>query len=754
MIDRMNLCLLFFVLALAACSDSDVESGENVPQQNEQVKKMLDEYNKHIGVFRTMAEGTCEITDYIEKGEGWYSFQLTDGNVFEMRGCTDADRNIPLFSIDEKGYWVYSLDGKVEALTDMDNRPAIALTKAGKNTVTPRVALNAEGRWMVSFDGAKWKLMNNKAYEGIEKKEKENFSLFEKVKLNEQPKMFEMKTRVGNRIVKVLADYKNTTPAWKHFVMKTDQNVLLDFSYAGYQHGEEAPLDGFSWGYKVINIKTEMAKRNKTARQTLIEVLQEHKLHAKDGKNGNNPNARIVIYFPEGDYVLHSDDDNIKDGTIANQTEKDAKGNNRSLPITVTGGNFVIKGDGRDKTRLIMQTPNLPDDNKVLYSSPVMLQIKHNSSVSPLTDVVSDARKGSFCVDVAQPELISVGEWVCLSVVNNDANFVANELQPYKAEAGMTNIIKNGVQVYDYHQVKSKSGRTIHFAEPIMHEVEKKWNWKIMKYKHYENVGVEDLTFVGNCVNDFEHHRSWADDGAYKPIAFNRLVNSWLRRVDFESVSEAFSIYGSANVSVYDVNIKGNRGHSALRSSGSSRVFIGAVDDQSEGLLVNNRSVREQRAGQYHACGVAKQSMGAVIWKVRWGKDANFESHATQPRATLIDYCSGGFHQLRQGGAADQVPNHLADLTIWNMNVERKPEIGTKGQMPANGAYDWWRKDWMFWKILPPTVVGIHGEPVKFVKEEMKLDENNGHIVEPQSLYEAQLKLRLGEVPAWLQQLK
>ena len=115
------------------------------------------------------------------------------------------------------------------------------------------------------------------------------------------------------------------------------------------------------------------------------------------------------------------------------------------------------------------------------------------------------------------------------------------------------------------------------------------------------NVGIEDLTFVGHAVDDFEHHRSWVDDGAYKPVNFMRLVNSWMRRVDFKDVSEAASIISSANVSAYDINILGNRGHAAIRSQGSSRVFIGKVTDRTKGPLADNLSTVEDEAGQYHA---------------------------------------------------------------------------------------------------------------------------------------------------------
>ena len=57
-------------------------------------------------------------------------------------------------------------------------------------------------------------------------------------------------------------------------------------------------------------------------------------------------------------------------------------------------------------------------------------------------------------------------------------------------------------------------------------------------------------------------------------------------------------------------------------------------------------------------------------------------------------------------------------------------------------------------EILPPIIVGFHGEPANFVDDQVKLDENNGVPVLPESLYEAQLEKRLGAVPSWLLELK
>ena len=86
----------------------------------------------------------------------------------------------------------------------------------------------------------------------------------------------------------------------------------------------------------------------------------------------------MVIYFPEGRYVLHNEEDNTYDPDKTD-FDSDAKGNNVSNEILMFGGNFVIKGDGADKTFLEMETPNLPKKKSDMYSSPVMINIKHNA---------------------------------------------------------------------------------------------------------------------------------------------------------------------------------------------------------------------------------------------------------------------------------------------------------------------------------------------------------------------------------------
>ena len=565
----------------------------------------------------------------------------------------------------------------------------------------------------------------------------------------------------------------NSAIAWQHF--KTgENNVLPDYSYAGYNHGESAPQGAFSLGYQVINVKERMTAKNMTAREALISILQEKGMTKVNGTNKLNANAKIVIYFPAGDYVLHNDDDNTRDES-KQKDAVDSKNNNVSSGIEIYGGNFVIKGDGPDKTRLIMETPNLPTSISNLSSSPILLAIKHtngpnNAGNSPkLASVTENAKRGDFTVKVSGTTGISSGQWVQLRLRSGDRELVKKEIGPIalnenwaiaKAPISINQSSDDlyGVKITEFHQVKSAANGKITFYEPIMHDIDIKYNdtegWEIRTYKYLENVGIEDLSFVGNALDGYAHHGEghaeqakvgWQYDGAYKPLLLQRVVNSWVRNVHFESVSEALTFSLSTQRTAYDIRISGKRGHSAVRSQGSSRVFIGKVRDESAGNDVYGKSCQ----GQFHGCGVSKPSVGTVLWNVTWGNDACFESHATQPRATLIDNCSGGLVYYRAGGDENEVPNHLGDLTLWNLNV-----TGTDSHA---SNFAWWSDSDTWWKIFPPIVVGTHGMNVKFPSKEQQqvtYEESTGMKVSPESLYEAQLRERLGYVPGWLNALK
>lgn len=519
---------------------------------------------------------------------------------------------------------------------------------------------------------------------------------------------------------------------WNDFLTGSEDNLLPDFSYAGYRHGEEAPADAFSLGYNIFDVTDYGAVPDdgKSDRAAFLATLEAalgvgYTIEADNSITfAHKEKADAIIYFPEGKFILHDSSDDSE---------------RKSQSIVIRSGNLILKGAGREKTSLVMKDEMQPQNESILYSSPDMIQFKHNSSFTSFTTpatITEPAQKGTYSVKVASASAVAPGDWVCLHVKNSAPDFVAQELSPYTAESGWS-IAKEGVEVIDYHQVKSVEGNVITFVEPLMHAVTEGHGWEVKTYPHYENVGIEDLTFEGSAKADFVHHASWKDDGGFKPVSMTRLVNSWIRRTGFVSVSEACSIISSANVSAYDIIMTGNRGHAAVRSQASSRVLIAATQDITTG-----------NSGNFHGVGVSKQSIGTVLWRNTWGDDSCFESHASQPRATLVDCCKGGWMHGRQGGDSSEFPHHLGDLVIWNFIATA---YDTSGQTDYSG-FTWWDASW---KFLPPVIVGFQsGFDVIFVSEQARTVSSHGIPVNPESLYEAQLRNRHGAVPAWINTLK
>lgn len=800
--------ILLFGVTLSCGKKAELEARlDNLDGRISSLEALVASSNENaIAVGKFLRGDDILIVGYRSVDYG-YELELSDGTVVTVTFGTQASSIVPVLGVNQDGEWIISLDGGKTFEKIVGAHDA-----SGEDGYTPRLRVDENGCWILSVDGgSSWEVLLDGAgkpmsatAEGASSAvasffrnvvfDQENscvlFTLQDdriisvpllesfylnvigyqdgaSIRLNETL-LYEVEiSGVADAVIRAPEDWKvalsdtklsviapsegvngsayqteillvsvkgylkrvtlrfvldTVTPdtgktgvkTWDDFYEGNEDNILPDFSYAGFDHGESVPSDALSLGWTVYDVTNYGAVPN-DGLSDRAAVLQAYQAAIGNGAV-QNPVAKAVLYFPEGEFILHTSADNA-DG--------------KSSPLQFRAGYFAVKGAGRDKTTLVMQDPNLPT-SEALYSSPVMMEIKHYTDMSDLTSVTADAPVGAFSVSVASVSGISAGDWVCLYLLNNDATLVAQELAPMTVLPAMTNLTQNGVQIIDYHRVASVKGNVLTFEEPLLHAVEAKWNWKIREYPHYEMVGVEDLTFKGNAKADFIHHGSWQDDGGYKPLTMSRIVNGWIRRVRFTSVSEACSIASSANVSVYDVEIDGNRGHAAVRSQSSSRVFLGKIKDHSG----NN-------AGQFHATGVAKPSLGTVLWRNIWGLDACFESHCTQPRTTLIDCCNGGWKQDRGGGAESEQPNHLKGLVIWNF----------QSQTAFEGVWDWWRSG-TGWKYLPPIVVGFHGEACQFDESQTLVDEFHGVAVNPESLYEAQLKKRLGAVPAWLNTIK
>ncbi len=490
-------------------------------------------------------------------------------------------------------------------------------------------------------------------------------------------------------------------------------DTLPDFSYAGYACGEKAPPTISPKKYRYFNLEDfgAIPSDNKSDRAAFIAALAAMK------KAGGG-----VLYCPEGVFELSGD---------APASES----------IIINFSPFILKGADRDKSIISMSQPQLPTDPAKMWTSPPLIQIKAPHTPARETAITSDAELGSRFIMLESSQHVKSGDWVKLTLQSRDTQLMRQELGVHYDEVMQSNweIAKKGIHIEAIHQVKDVSGARVELSTPLLYPINSKLNWKLSLHPHLEDIGVEDLSFRGDCLPDFKHHRSWNDDGGFKPLVINHAVSSWVRRVNFEHVSEALTFNQCAHVSAYDILIHGKRGHSAVRAqSGSTRVLIAQVIDRSD-------SHQQKGAGQWHAVGVSSRAIGTVLWRNTWGLDSGFESHASQPRITLFDSCEGGMQSGHQGGAKVKLPNHMKDLIFWNFKAT---------SVPAKKQWVWWEEGDQWSKFITALVVGFHGEALRFSGCLEVPIPSQSLLIQPESLYESQVIERQGKLPAWLRKLK
>lgn len=504
---------------------------------------------------------------------------------------------------------------------------------------------------------------------------------------------------------------ENTSELWKEFLAYRQQGTpsrLADFSYAGYAYGEKniPEVDYPIFDVTDYGAIPDDGLSDRAAFEAAITAAQ---------KNGKG-----IIYFPAGRFDLRPQD-----------------APNKS--IVISGSNLILRGAGSDEngTELFMEYPNEPETEGALWSCPPLINVRYtfdkdkelaldgNYVDRQLAEITADADRGTFSVEVNQTNGLYIGKRVFLQLKNNDPALIAQELAPYEAESSWTDLLNEGVQVTEYHEIAQIEGNRITFKAPILHAIEAKWGWTLHEHNCHVGVGVEHLAFVGNFQEDFVHHQNATHDSGFKMLGLLRQANGWVRYCRFTDVSEGLSVQKSANVSVYACRITGNQGHSAIRSEASSRIFIGGIIDQ---------------PAQYHSTGVSKTSIGTVLYRNKTASNSCFESHSYQPRVTLLDACSGAFLPNHAGGDQASAPNHLQELVLWNYQNKN-----------GQGTFDLWCRNNRY---LLPIIAGFQRAPITFLDKQVTINESPGSAVYPESLYEAQLMERLGHLPLWLQLLK
>lgn len=480
---------------------------------------------------------------------------------------------------------------------------------------------------------------------------------------------------------------------------------LFDYSYAGYQLGEEGIPDKFS-ALTVYNVLDYGAIPNDSlSDQGAIQAA----IHAAELNNGG------VVFFPPGEYLVN-----------VNPSE--------SNPITITSSNIILKGSGWDdggttinmKDHMLQSFPDQPE-----WQVNYMFKFFSTQKDGAPLRISKNAKAGDFKIEVENISEFKNAKFVQLEMPSN-VEAVTEALDGKPTRPHWERIIEQGVTYVENHEIESVSGNVITLKDPLINNINVNFNWVAKVFHPLEQVGVEDIFFKANFKDKFVHHKDFLHDNAWSMVSLNRVANSWVRRCRFSSVTGGVSFANSYASSMLMLLFEGNSGHKLTNVTQSARILTGLINDQS-------------REGQFHGASMSHKTSGSVIWRVKNPKQG-WDSHAEFPINNLVDLYEGA-EMTNHGGFYKNEPHHLKGLTLWNYK-----RVGDTVQ-----DYDFWKmsgknaKD-MYWgfSVVNPIIVGSHGSTTTFNSDNLGYLESLGKAVTPNSLYEAQLKFRLKKLPNWV----
>ena len=497
-------------------------------------------------------------------------------------------------------------------------------------------------------------------------------------------------------------------PSWVDFTQKRaagnlSEATLSDFSYTGYHFSEREIPDVSNWN--TLSVVDYGAVPND---DNYDDASIQATINAAEASG-----VPTVVYFPAGRYVVSSEA-------------------TKNSPILIRKSNIVLKGAGMGAGGTEIYSDKFGDSAN---SFPYRFQFAPANVTSvDITNVTSNIKKGDYEVVVANTNGLSVGQSVDLYQRNPD-NIAAN-MPGLSFNQNWIRIINNGIRPYEKHIITAISGNTVTFKNPVQLNMPYNGTTVLKTHNTIEEVGVQDILFTSGWKyypEIFRHHANEIVDYAWRAVYFSNVKNGWIKDCHFKDWNEMIQIERSIAVTVKDILMTGKKGHTSYYSRYSYGVlFENCVDNVSEGLT------EEGKKGMLHGPGMRWSTTSSVFVNCNMQEDQAIDCHGYHPYANLLDNINGGV-LLGNGGAEEAYPNSGPYLAFWNFKHEASF---------TSRLYDFWwlsgtsqRRTHTF---AHPIFVGFQvgaGEKIYFKNQ--RLDELRGRQVYPNSLFDAQLQLRL-----------
>ncbi len=475
---------------------------------------------------------------------------------------------------------------------------------------------------------------------------------------------------------------------WREFRearLSGTQATLPDFSYAGYDYSESPLPDTSSWPVFDVTdygASPDDGNYDDAGIQAAIDAAQ-----AAGGG---------IVFFPPGRFMVSFDNDITK-------------------TIRISSSNMLLKGSGSGPggTEIFM-------DKMKVNNGRYMFEVKPlNTGQSTLTTVTADAPRGSYEIEVANAVNLWPGRRIILR--DNSIPYAHAYYAPLELSPTWTRLVETtGFNIRELHTVASVEGNTVRLREPlhlpmIMGEG---ITIQVRSYNVITDVGIEDILFKGNWDSypeSFVHHKDDIHDYAWNALRFDNVANGWLRDCEFKDWNQCVYFDGCAAFTVENVHFTGKMGHMSIHTRRSYGILIKDCVDS---------------AGHWHGPGVGYWGCGTVYLRHQMAGNQRIDAHSGSPYATLMDGVTGG-HFDGNGGPLVSYPHHGRHFVAWNFTVSGGPN-----------SYTFWPSNRNGHTFAKPIFAGLQGKSIAMSGH--KINESPGMVVQPASLFEAQLQLRLG----------
>jgi hypothetical protein len=516
---------------------------------------------------------------------------------------------------------------------------------------------------------------------------------------------------------------------------------LPDFSHAGYRSGN-APIDdgrAQALDATAFGVRPDDGEDDGAALQAAIDEAERL--------------GGAVVRLPAGRLDLNVGGDG---------------------PFVQIGGDGVLLrgvGDEVGGTELHLRRP-LRDVRRH-----AMIFVRGDFRSDDLTELTAPAERGDTVLEVGDTTGLSAGQLVRLERTDPDvhpdgadpsrAELAALLTAPFPLAARMWETAgPRASRVPTIHTVAEVlDGTHVRLARPLRTPYPLSLQPAVRSYHPVTEVGIEGIRFTTAWPGQYVHHRPFPPDATgdaivrsteeqdylWTAIQLARSAHCWVRDVTLVDANQGVMLYEAAHVTLSDLRFAGHLAHVGVGLTRSHENLV-------EGARLETRFVHGFLAAEFSSGNVVTDSEATVSgFDAASTADSVIDHHGLMPYENLYDDLRGLY--VVAGGPEERLPHAGVRNTFWNLHVPARMDAHDRGGDELFRTYDGEntssgtnRTAHEHWPAS--IVVGVTREGERPVLVGGSADDRrdawleveglNRPLVQPPSLYRAQLAERLG----------